>query len=213
MLIEAALAQPTRPSLQRLIARESNQWTRLRRISGARPAFRWRADLSSLSKADVLIDFTRPEATRSLARLHRRGVNMVIGTTGSMRPASRNQRRSRKIAIVLRRTWSRRQRDAEAARPGRAHFERRLDVEIIETHHKHKVDAPSGTALNGRGHRRSRGEKLNDVALYAREGEAESAKQAQSVFRVRGGDVIGDHTCSSPASASAWRSHKRLQIE
>ncbi|MGZ8993772.1 MAG: 4-hydroxy-tetrahydrodipicolinate reductase, partial [Burkholderiaceae bacterium] len=70
------------------------------------------------------------------------------------------------------------------------------DVEIIETHHKHKVDAPSGTALKmGEVVAEARGEKLNNVAVYSREGNVGERKAGAIGFAsVRGGDVIGDHT-------------------
>jgi 4-hydroxy-tetrahydrodipicolinate reductase len=70
------------------------------------------------------------------------------------------------------------------------------DVEIIETHHKHKVDAPSGTAFKmGEVVAQARGQKLQDVAVYAREGVVGERKAGSIGFAsIRGGDVIGDHT-------------------
>ena len=70
------------------------------------------------------------------------------------------------------------------------------DVEIIETHHRHKVDAPSGTALKmGEVIAIARGQKLNDVAVYTRQGNVGERKAgADRLSSVRGGDVIGDHT-------------------
>ncbi len=70
------------------------------------------------------------------------------------------------------------------------------DVEIIETHHRHKVDAPSGTALKmGEVVAEARGEKLDNVAVYAREGNVGERKAGAIGFAsIRGGDVIGDHT-------------------
>ena len=157
------------------------------------------ADLSSLDKADVLIDFTRPEATLThLQACTDAGVNMVIGTTG-FDDAGKQAigAAAKKIAIVF------------APNMGvgvNAMFklvdlaarilDNGYDVEIIEAHHKHKVDAPSGTALKlGEIVAEARGEKLANVAVYARQGHVGERKTGGIGFTsIRGGDVIGDHT-------------------
>jgi 4-hydroxy-tetrahydrodipicolinate reductase len=70
------------------------------------------------------------------------------------------------------------------------------DIEIIEAHHRHKVDAPSGTALRmGEVIADALGEKLDDVAVYAREGHTGERKAGSIGFAtIRGGDIVGDHT-------------------
>ena len=70
------------------------------------------------------------------------------------------------------------------------------DVEIIETHHRHKVDAPSGTALKmGEVIAAARGQTLDDVAVYSREGTVGERRPGCIGFAsIRGGDVVGDHT-------------------
>ena len=70
------------------------------------------------------------------------------------------------------------------------------DIEIIEAHHKHKVDAPSGTALKmGEVVAGAMGKKLSDCAVYAREGHTGERKPGSIGFAtIRGGDIVGDHT-------------------
>lgn len=157
------------------------------------------ADLSSLSEADVLIDFTRPEATLThLKACTDAGVNMVIGTTGFDEAGKRAiAAAAEKVAIVF------------APNMGvgvnvvlklldlaTRTLNEDYDVEIVEMHHKHKVDAPSGTALKmGEVIAEARGQKLEDVAVYARQGVVGARKAGAIGFAsIRGGDVIGDHT-------------------
>jgi hypothetical protein len=90
----------------------------------------------------------------------------------------------------------RRQRDAAAAGPGRAALAQGYDIEVIEAHHRHKVDAPSGTALAmGETVARALGRELKDCAVYAREGVTGERDPSSIGFAtVRGGDIVGDHT-------------------
>ncbi|MBC8118580.1 MAG: 4-hydroxy-tetrahydrodipicolinate reductase [Burkholderiaceae bacterium] len=156
-------------------------------------------DLSALKDADVLIDFTRPEATlEHLAACIDAGVNMVIGTTGFDDAGKRAiEKAAEKIAIV----------SAPNMGVGVNAMLKLLDlaarvlddgfdVEIVEMHHKHKVDAPSGTALKmGEVIARARHQTLDEAAVYAREGNVGERKPGTIGFAsVRGGDVIGDHT-------------------
>lgn len=157
------------------------------------------ADLSALKKADVLIDFTRPEATLEHVRACKAaGVNMVIGTTGFDAAGQKAIRAAaKKIAIVFAPNmvvgvnvmFKLLDVAARILNDG-------YDVEIIEAHHKHKVDAPSGTALKmGEVIAEARGDKLDRVAVYAREGNVGERKPGTIGFAsIRGGDVIGDHT-------------------
>lgn len=157
------------------------------------------ADMKALSNADVLIDFTRPEAT--LAHIEScvaAGVNMVIGTTGfddagkcAIKAAAE------RIAIVFAPNMGIGVNVVlklleVAARILRDDF----DVEIVETHHKHKVDAPSGTALKmGDVIASAREQELDAVAVWAREGNIGPRPPGAIGFAsLRGGDVVGDHT-------------------
>jgi len=157
------------------------------------------SDLSRLAGADVLIDFTRPIA--SLAHLqacvqHR--VRMVIGTTG-FDAAGRQaiEAAARSIPIVfapnmsvgVNATFKLLEVAARILATG-------YDIEVIEAHHRHKVDAPSGTALKmGEVIAAAQGRKLDDVAVFARHGETGARKQGSIGFSaVRGGDIVGDHT-------------------
>lgn len=200
MLIEAALAQPDATitaAFDRIDSAAAGHDCAefLGRSIGVEVV----ADLSSINSADVLIDFTRPEATLAhLKACTNAGVNMVIGTTGFDVAGKRAiADAAQKIAIVFAPNMGvgvnvMLKLLDQAARTLNADY----DVEIIETHHKHKVDAPSGTALKmGEVIAEARGEKLQDIALYAREGVVGERKTGTIGFAsIRGGDVIGDHT-------------------
>lgn len=154
---------------------------------------------TALKGCDVLIDFTRPEGTLAhLAVCRRQGINMVIGTTGF----SDEQKKSiadaaRDIAIVfapnmsvgVNVTFKLLEVAARALSAG-------YDVEIIEAHHRHKVDAPSGTALKmGEVVAKALGRNLAECAVYGREGVTGERKTETIGFAtVRGGDIVGDHT-------------------
>lgn len=158
------------------------------------------ADLAQgLAGAEVLIDFTRPEGTlEHLAACRARGVSMVIGTTG-FDEASKAAiaAAAQDIAIMIAPNMSigvnvvLRLLDQAARALGEDY-----DVEIVEAHHRHKVDAPSGTALQmGEVVAGALGRSLKDCAVYGREGHTGARDAATIGFAtVRGGDVIGDHT-------------------
>ena len=200
MLIETALAQPDATITAAFDRSDSPATGRdcaefLGRSTGVLVA----ADLKSLSGADVLIDFTRPEATLAhLAACTAAGVNMVIGTTGFDKAGKQAiYAAAKKIAIVFAPNMgvgvnAMLKLLDQAARI----LDEAYDVEIIETHHRHKVDAPSGTALKmGEVVAEARGEKLDSIAVYAREGNVGERKAGAIGFAsIRGGDVIGDHT-------------------
>ena len=147
----------------------------------------------------MLIDFTRPEAT--LAHLDAcvaAGTAIVIGTTGFDDAGKAAIRRaSERIGVVfspnmsvgVNATFKLLEMAAKMMNRG-------YDIEIIEAHHRHKVDAPSGTALKmGETIATALGEKLADVAVYAREGHTGERKAGSIGFAtVRGGDIVGDHT-------------------
>ena len=157
------------------------------------------ADLAALAAADLLIDFTRPEGT--LAHLDaclKHGKAMVIGTTGFN--AAQNARfaeGARRIPIVLSPNFAIgvnvvfRLVEVAAGALGDAY-----DVEIVEAHHRHKVDAPSGTALKlGELVAGALGRKLGEVATHGREGDTgERPAKAIGFHAIRGGDIVGEHT-------------------
>ncbi|NNM83026.1 MAG: 4-hydroxy-tetrahydrodipicolinate reductase [Burkholderiales bacterium] len=159
-----------------------------------------RSDIeAALSGADVLIDFTRPEATLHHLELCRGlKVGMVIGTTGlDDAQKSRLAEAADDIPIVFAPNMSVGVNLAFklleiAARVLGDEY----DVEIIEAHHRHKVDAPSGTALKmGEVVAEALGRDLRECAVYGREGvTGERSSSTIGFATVRGGDIVGDHT-------------------
>lgn len=158
------------------------------------------ADLKAgLAGAQVLIDFTRPEGTLAHLKACRQlGVNAVIGTTG-LNDAQKAEvaAAAQDIAIVMAPNMSvgvnvtlkLLEMAAKALATG-------YDIEIIEAHHRHKVDAPSGTALKmGEVIAQAIGRDLKDCAVYAREGVTGERDPSTIGFAtIRGGDIVGDHT-------------------
>ncbi len=154
---------------------------------------------SALASSQVLIDFTRPVGTLvHLEHCEALGVKMVIGTTGfSATEQERIAEHARHIAIVMAPNMSvgvnvvLKLLDL-AARSLREGY----DIEVIETHHRHKVDAPSGTALKmGEVVAAAQGRSLRDCGVYAREGiTGERDPSSIGFASIRGGDVVGDHT-------------------
>ncbi len=158
------------------------------------------ADLAAgLHNTGVLIDFTRPEGTLAHLRVCRElGVQMVIGTTGfTDAQKAEIAAASKDIAIVMAPNMSvgvnvtlkLLQMAAKALATG-------YDIEVIEAHHRHKVDAPSGTALKmGEVIAEALGRDLKDCAVYAREGVTGERDPSSIGFAtIRGGDIVGDHT-------------------
>jgi len=152
-----------------------------------------------LKNAQVLIDFTRPEGTLAhLAVCRELGVQAVIGTTGfSDAQKAEIAEFAKDIAIVLSPnfsvgvnvTFKLLEMAAKALSTG-------YDIEVIEAHHRHKVDAPSGTALKmGEVIAGALGRDLKDCAVYAREGiTGERDPSTIGFSAIRGGDIVGDHT-------------------
>lgn len=152
-----------------------------------------------LKNADVLIDFTRPEGTLAhLAVCRELGVKLVIGTTGfSDAQKAEIAAASKDIAIMMAPNMSvgvnvtlkLLEMAAKALSTG-------YDIEILEAHHRHKVDAPSGTALKmGEVIAGALGRDLKDCAVYAREGiTGERDPSSIGFATIRGGDIVGDHT-------------------
>ncbi len=158
------------------------------------------ADLdAALASSRFLIDFTRPEGTMAhLAACVRHGTAMVIGTTGFSEAQKADiAAAARHIPIVLAPNMSvgvnvTLQLLDMAARALASGY----DIEIVEAHHRHKVDAPSGTALKmGEVIAQALGRDLKDCAVYERVGHTgERAAGTIGFATVRGGDVVGDHT-------------------
>ncbi|MEK8051564.1 4-hydroxy-tetrahydrodipicolinate reductase [Ideonella sp. DXS22W] len=158
------------------------------------------SDLTAgLANAQVLIDFTRPEGTLAhAAACAAAGVKLVIGTTGFSEAQKAEIRgHAERTAILLAPNMSvgvnvvMRLLD-QAARA----LSQGYDIEIIEAHHRHKVDAPSGTALAmGETVAAALGRDLKDCAVYGREGVTGERDPSTIGFAtIRGGDIIGDHT-------------------
>ena len=158
------------------------------------------ADLAQgLQGADCLIDFTRPEGTLAHLKVcEQLGVKLVIGTTG-FTDAQKTEiaDAAQRVAVVMAPNMSvgvnvtlkLLQMAAKAMSTG-------YDIEIIEAHHRHKVDAPSGTALKmGEVIAEALGRDLKDCAVYAREGVTGERDPSSIGFAtIRGGDIVGDHT-------------------
>ncbi|VTU40943.1 4-hydroxy-tetrahydrodipicolinate reductase [Variovorax sp. PBS-H4] len=154
---------------------------------------------TGLQDAQVLIDFTRPEGTLAhLGVCRELGVQAVIGTTGfSEAQKAEIAAAAKDIAIVMAPnmsvgvnvTFKLLEMAAKALSTG-------YDIEIIEAHHRHKVDAPSGTALKmGEVIAGALGRDLKDCAVYAREGVTGERDPSSIGFAtIRGGDIVGDHT-------------------
>ncbi|MDO6459885.1 4-hydroxy-tetrahydrodipicolinate reductase [Granulosicoccaceae sp. 1_MG-2023] len=152
-----------------------------------------------IAAADVAIDFTRPEPTMAmLDEAVKQGKAAVIGTTGlSDEQKARITDAARSVPVVFAAnfsvgvTVSLRLLEMAAKTLGDAY-----DVEVIEAHHRHKVDAPSGTALKmGEVLADALGRDLKSCAVYGREGHTGERDAKTIGFEtIRGGDIVGDHT-------------------
>jgi len=154
---------------------------------------------SAISGTDCLIDFTRPEGTlKHLDLCRRHGVHAVIGTTGfSPEQKKRIEAAAQEIPVVF---------APNMAVGVNAVFKlldvaarilnEGYDIEVIEAHHRMKVDAPSGTALRmGEVVAHALGRDLAECAIYGREGHTGERPATQIGFStIRAGDIVGDHT-------------------
>lgn len=152
-----------------------------------------------LAGAETLIDFTRPEGTlKHLAYCAAHGIKMVIGTTGfDAAGKAAIAEAAKKTAIVFAPNMSVGVNvTMKLLELAAKNFSHGYDIEILEAHHRHKVDAPSGTALKmGEVIAGALGKKLDDVAVYAREGVTGERDPSTIGFAtLRGGDIVGDHT-------------------
>jgi 4-hydroxy-tetrahydrodipicolinate reductase len=154
---------------------------------------------AALANADCLIDFTRPEATLvHLAACEAAGISLVIGTTGFGAEGKQAiENAAQKIPVVfapnmavgVNAVFKLLSVAAKILNTG-------YDIEVIEAHHRHKVDAPSGTALRmGEVVAEALGRDLSECAIYGREGHTGERPATQIGFStIRGGDIVGDHT-------------------
>lgn len=148
---------------------------------------------------DVLIDFTRPEVTEAnMAACEKAGKSMVIGTTGfSDEQKKKIANLAKKVGVVFAPNMSVgvnlcfKLLDIAARVMGDY-----TDIEVIEAHHRHKVDAPSGTALRmGEVVAEALGRDLKECAVYGREGNTgERDRKTIGFETIRAGDIVGEHT-------------------
>lgn len=152
-----------------------------------------------LADFDVLIDFTIPAATlANLAVCEANGKSMVIGTTGfSDEEKARLQAASEKISIVFAPNMSVGVNLClKLLQMAASVLQDDVDIEVIEAHHRHKIDAPSGTALRmGEVIAETLGRDLKECAVYGREGITGARDRKTIGFEtIRAGDIVGDHT-------------------
>lgn len=160
---------------------------------------------AALAAADVVIDFTTPEASVDLAaRAAAAGVALIVGTTGlSGEHAGRIDEAAEKVPVVRTGNFSLgvNMLMGLVAQAARALPAEAYDIEVFEAHHRRKVDAPSGTALMlGEAAARGRGVDFASVQRRARDGMAGPRPTGEIGFSVmRGGDIIGEHSVTFAA--------------
>ena len=153
------------------------------------------SELEGLGQADVVVDFTRPEGTLAHVALAKA---MVIGTTGFSDAQKKSIVESGKaipivmaanFAVGVNAVYKLAETAAKILGDG-------YDVEVVEAHHRHKVDAPSGTALQlGEVVAKALNRKLSDVARHGRQGHTGERPRNEIGFHaIRGGDIVGEHT-------------------
>ena len=153
----------------------------------------------AVAAGDVLIDFTRPEGTiEHLAACARLGKSIVIGTTGISEPLRKAiLQAGRKIPIAMSPNFAVGVNAVfKLAEVAAGILGNDFDVEIVEAHHRHKVDAPSGTAIKlGEIVAATLKRDLKKEARHGREGDT-GARTAKEIgfHAIRGGDIVGEHT-------------------
>ena len=148
---------------------------------------------------DILIDFTHPSATTNhIDYCVEHGKKMVIGTTGCDTTLEQKmQSAGQSIAILYAPNMSVGVNLClELLRTAATVLGDSVDIEVIEAHHRHKVDAPSGTALKmGQVIAETLGRNLDECAVYGREGQTGVRDRQTIGFEsIRAGDIVGDHT-------------------
>jgi 4-hydroxy-tetrahydrodipicolinate reductase len=159
-----------------------------------------KSDVERLAKADVVIDFTTPDLTMQIAELcAAKKRHLVCGTTGlDATHKAALQKAAEQVAFVFAPNMS------VGVNVLLSLVERAIallgpayDIEIVEAHHKHKKDAPSGTALRLAETAAAASAALGDLdarACYGRHGHDPRQENQIGVHTVRGGDIVGDHT-------------------
>lgn len=154
---------------------------------------------AELGKIDVLIDFSLPDSTEKNVQLcaeHK--VAMVIGTTGLSEAQQKAlDEACEQIPVVYAGNYSTGVNvSLKLIEMAAKAFGDTADIEVIESHHKHKVDAPSGTAfMMANAAAEARGQNLKEVAIYGREGHTGERKPGSiGIHAIRGGEIIGDHS-------------------
>ncbi len=153
----------------------------------------------AIDKFDVIVDFTSPVSTLANIELCKKyGKKLVIGTTGfTDDERTLIDEAAKVIPIVMAPNYSVGVnlvfKLLEKAAKVMGDY---CDIEIVEAHHRHKVDAPSGTAIGmGEAIAGAMGNKLSDVAVYAREGiTGERTRDEIGFATIRAGDIVGEHT-------------------
>jgi 4-hydroxy-tetrahydrodipicolinate reductase len=198
MLVQAVGEQPA-AVLAAATEHPDSPWVG-KRLEAVEPAVVVAADLASVvADFDVVIDFTRPASTLAHAGIcGGNGKAMVIGTTGL---SAAEEARLRAVAEVIPVVYAPNMSVGVNLSFRLAEIAARVlgdsvDVEIVEAHHRHKIDAPSGTALQlGRVVASALGRDLAQTAVYGREGQT-GARERQTIgfATIRGGDIVGEHT-------------------
>jgi 4-hydroxy-tetrahydrodipicolinate reductase len=201
MLIEAVLADPQAQLVAALDqpgspAIGNDAGAALGRVTGV--AVSGDAATALAGGVDVLIDFTRPEGTMAhLALARRHGVKLVVGTTGfTPEQKAAIGAAAQDIGIVFAPNMSVGVNVlVKLVEAAAAALDDRYDAEVYEVHHRHKVDAPSGTALAlGEAVARGRGVNFAERAVLSREGHTGERRRGDIGFgTLRGGDIIGEH--------------------
>ncbi|WP_417474640.1 4-hydroxy-tetrahydrodipicolinate reductase [Leisingera sp.] len=201
MLIKTVL-DSDRASLVAAVEREGHAWVGRdvgEAMGGTPVGVKVTADAkAAFSGAQAVIDFTAPAATLAFAKLAAEaGVVHVIGTTGmsdeeiaDLEPAARQTAIVRAGNMSLGVNLL-----VQLTKKVAAALDEDFDIEVIEAHHHHKVDAPSGTALMlGEAAAEGRGVKLADVRDSGRDGITGARKRGDIGFTaIRGGDIVGEH--------------------
>ena len=176
---------------------------------------------ASCGSFDVLIDFTIAEATaRNLEICADAGKKMVIGTTGlSATQRERLDVLGQKMAVVIAPNFSVGVNATfKLVESAAGIFGDDVDIEVLETHHRHKVDAPSGTAIRlGEAAADALDRELSDVAVYGREGmTGERDRKTIGFHSLRASDVVGEHTVVFAGTGErleiTHRAHSRLNF-
>ncbi len=188
MVLSGALVRPGHPALGQEAAL----------LAGGGGVVRLTDDVDAvIGGCDVLIDFTSPAATLAFAQVcAAAGRPAVIGTTGlSPDDMERLRAHAGRIPLVVAANTSVGVTLSLHLLEIAARVLADADVEIVEAHHRHKVDAPSGTALAmGRAVAQARGQRLEDVAVYDRHGRREPRADGSIGFAsIRAGEIVGDH--------------------